>query len=244
MGRVSDRAAATTVGVVAVVVLVAVGVHARVTASPQTPSPPAQIADGGPDCLADDVLAGVLGSQVRTGRQAPSAGSVPVGFEPVQVVMCRGPALTLLEPVPPVVVPDLVGPSDGAQVDLSDQLGGRAGADGGQVDADPGLAGADGGGQEAPTPTDVLTVLEVTFEGDLAPLLVALARPSDPVPQDQACPAMAELQPQIYLVDAAGRAVRPQWPVTACGFLHEGAWASLDGLVEVGSTVRTHTTER
>jgi hypothetical protein len=79
-------------------------------------------------------------------------------------------------------------------------------------------------------------VLEVVLTGDLTPLLAALSRPSDAPIADGACPAMFQLKPQIYLVDAAGRAVRPQWPLDRCGFLQDGALAALSGLSEVSST--------
>jgi hypothetical protein len=79
-------------------------------------------------------------------------------------------------------------------------------------------------------------VREVTLSGDLGPLLAALSRASEAPRADQACIAMFEFKPQIYLVDARGRAVRPSWPVDACGFLHDDARPALAGLSETGST--------
>lgn len=162
------------------------------------PAPPgaAQIAVGGPDCLADEVLAALPlagPASERSKRPAPEAGTVPPGFDAVQVVECRAPGLTLSTPSTSTATA---------------------------------------------APATPIAVVEVVLTGDLGPLLVALARPSDPVPRDLACPAMFEFQPQIYLEDARGRAVRPQWPVDACGFLHDGATAALAGLIEVSSTER------
>lgn len=71
-----------------------------------------------------------------------------------------------------------------------------------------------------------------TLTGDLGPLLAALARPSDPVPAGAACPAMAQIPPLIFLVDAGGRAVRPAWPRDACGFVQRGAHDALQTLAE------------
>jgi len=81
-----------------------------------------------------------------------------------------------------------------------------------------------------------LTVEEVTLTGDLGPLLAVLARDSAP-PSKGACMAMMEMKPVIFLVDSEGRAVWPQWPVDGCGFLRDGAAATLEGLTETGVTV-------
>ena len=90
----------------------------------------------------------------------------------------------------------------------------------------------------AATPAAPVVVVEVVLIGDLRPLLVALARQTDPISKDLACPAMFEFKPQIDLVDGQGRTVRPQWPVDACGFLHDGALAALAGLTEIRSIER------
>ncbi|WP_193314565.1 hypothetical protein [Georgenia ruanii] len=75
---------------------------------------------------------------------------------------------------------------------------------------------------------------QVTLAGDISPLLTALARPSD-AEDGRPCPAVWQSKPQIYLVDAGGGAVRPRWPVTACGFLRQGAADALAQLEEVSS---------
>ena len=158
------------------------------------PPPPAvaEIAEAGPDCLADEVLAALFintAAGTGSGRSVPAAGSIPPGFDPVRVVECRSAPVTLLN-------------------------------------------------SPASATGSPLTIVEVVLEGDLAPLIAALSRPSDRVPADVACIAMFEFKPQIYLVDAQGGAVRPQWPVTACGFLHDGAAATLSGLSQISSTER------
>ena len=173
--------------------------------------PPAEIAAGGPDCLADEVVDGMVGAGPGSGaRPAPAAGAVPPDFVPVGVVQCLPGPLTLL-PSEPVPQPDLL----------------------------EGPAARDRDRGATPEPPRTLRVTERTLTGDLGPLLAALSRPSEEPRRDQPCPAMWESRPQIYLVDSAGRAVRARWPVTSCGFLHEGAAAALDGLQESASTVRT-----
>ncbi|RYV50624.1 hypothetical protein [Pengzhenrongella frigida] len=189
-GEMAGRDAVAAV--VAAVLIFVVGACAEPRAGRPASPGPAEIAVGGADCLADEVLA-ALPVTASTGagseRPAPAAGAVPRGFEPVQVVECRAPEMVL------------VGPTASTTA----------------------------------TPVPPVTVVEVVLTGDLGPLLAALSRTSDPVPTDLACPPMVEFQPQIYLVDAQGRAVRPRWPVDACGFLHDGATAALAGLSEVSS---------
>ncbi|MFH5822252.1 hypothetical protein [Georgenia sp. AZ-5] len=175
----------------------------------------------GPDCLADEVLSGLMGGvPVRTGRVAPEAGAVPREFEPVTVVACR------LDVGEPLAEPETPEPRPLA-----------SGYDPSQ--AEPAVPG---GGTDAGTWLSV-TVEEVTLTGDLEPLLEALSRPSELIPDGLACPAIMETKPEIYLVDAGGRAVRPQWPVTACGFLHDGAAETLSALQEVSSTTGVATVE-
>jgi hypothetical protein len=60
------------------------------------------------------------------------------------------------------------------------------------------------------------SVTAVTFAGDLAPLLAALAEPDDD-DSNVACTADLELVPPLWLVDAAGKAINPHYPVDACG---------------------------
>ncbi|MCU6479487.1 hypothetical protein QO003_003957 [Arthrobacter silviterrae] len=59
-------------------------------------------------------------------------------------------------------------------------------------------------------------MVERHLSGDFAPLLAALAQPSDR--QDGiACTADGEIVPSLWLVNAAGKAVHVTWPVDACG---------------------------
>jgi hypothetical protein len=187
---------------------------------PETARPAAaEVAPGGPDCLADEILWGLGLVPPGAPRPGPAPGAVPLGFEPVAVVECRGPLSgpveVLPEPLPFATVP--VVPAVPAER-LSD------------VDlAVP---------SPAPAPAPV-TVTEVRLEGDLGPLLAALARPSELPWPGQACPAMWESRPEIHLVDAGGRAVRAAWPTTGCGFLLDGVTRPLDALEVVRETTRT-----
>lgn len=205
---------------IATIVLSAIAVVAGCGGPGSTPrpAPPAEVATAGPDCLADQVLTGLGWTPLSVGHVGPSAGSVPAGFDPVRVVECRPPQLVLREPEM-IPLPDLVGPEGELIASTGPEPPGNGSA------ADQGPAS--------------VQVVEVTLTGNLQPLLAALSRPSEPVPSDQVCPAMWESKPQIYLVDTDGHAIRPQWPVTACGFLHDGARETLAVLTEAGSTVRT-----
>lgn len=168
--------------------------------APAGPPPPAQVAPAA-DCLADEVLVGTVGVVPQSqDRPAPAAGRIPDGFEPVLVVECRPTPLRLVEPPPPREVVEL----EAGQVDLDDRE-------------------ADVADKRAPT---TLTVEEVVRAGDLSALLRALRSPSD-APSDGPCPAIGEIHPQIYLVDADGQAVRPLWPTTSCGLLKHPAFALL-----------------
>lgn len=60
-------------------------------------------------------------------------------------------------------------------------------------------------------------VLEEHLRGDLRPLLTALSLPSDRGTFDLACTDDFEVVPDLWLLDAAGRAVLAAWPVDACG---------------------------
>ncbi|WP_152192454.1 hypothetical protein [Georgenia satyanarayanai] len=168
----------------------------------------AEVLETGPDCLADDVVAGMSLLPHGAGRPGPAPGTVPPDFVPAAVVECRVPFAELVqEPAPPTLVPRL---------DDLDPTG-------------PGAAGE-------PDVVQRLTVEEVTLTGDLGPLLAVLARDSAP-PSTGACMAKMEMKPVIFLVDGEGRAVWPQWPVDGCGFLLDGTAAALEGLTETGVTV-------
>ncbi|MBX0301116.1 hypothetical protein K2F54_14165 [Cryobacterium sp. 1639] len=59
------------------------------------------------------------------------------------------------------------------------------------------------------------SVTAVTFAGDLAPLLAALAEPDDD-DSNVACMENLELVPPLWLVDEAGRAIHAHYPRDAC----------------------------
>jgi len=80
-----------------------------------------------------------------------------------------------------------------------------------------------------------LRVTAVTFAGDLAPLLAALAEPDDD-DSNVACTADLELVPPLWLVDAAGRAINAHYPVNACKKTKPGVRDALDTLPVVDST--------
>jgi len=60
------------------------------------------------------------------------------------------------------------------------------------------------------------TIEERHLSGNFAPLLAALAEPSDRQ-SGIACTADGEIVPSLWLVNAAGKAVHVAWPVDACG---------------------------
>lgn len=172
-------------------------------------APPAEVAPEA-DCLADEVLSALSGGgQAMTGRPGPTEGSVPPGFEVVRAVECRLD-LTVL---PPEAAPGWETVDPDGEVDLGDAL------------EPPAPSSVD----EAPGPAAV-RVVELTHEGDLGPLLRALAVPSAVPRPGQPCPAMAELGPELFLVAADGRAVRVAWPRDACGFRLHGAPAALESV--------------
>lgn len=204
---------------------------------PESALPPAaEVADAGPDCLADGVLWG-LGLTPPDGhdRPGPEPGAVPADFDAVAVVDCRGgwraPLDMQPETSPPAELVDRIPPDDvvTAGPGLVDDLAEH------EVD----LRDLPAVPEPVPAPASV-TVVEAELRGDLGPLLAALARPSRQPAPGEACPAMMQLRPEIYLVDADGRAVRAHWPTTGCGFvLDDGAPGLLDALDVVRETPRT-----
>ncbi len=180
---------------------------------PTVDVPAAEVADGA-DCLADDVVRGLLGAVPRDAepRPAPAAGRVPDGFAPVHVVECRTEPLRISTAPPPVLVPD----PPGGEVDLHD------------------LEEADVPAGAGPGTPDVLRMRELVREGDLGRLLRALARPSQAPRPDQVCTADMVVVPQVYLVDADGRAVRAAWPHDARGKPLHGVTESLATVPVVG----------
>ncbi|HEX5332487.1 MAG TPA: hypothetical protein VFW79_07575 [Cellulomonas sp.] len=81
---------------------------------------------------------------------------------------------------------------------------------------------------------DAITVRHL--EGDLAPLLAALAAPRSTSTGDQLCPATDVAASELWLVDALGRAVRPAPPVDACGAPMAGVRAAVAALAEIEVT--------
>lgn len=227
---------------------------------------PAEVADAA-DCAVRDAVEATGAGGGDGLPPAPAAGAVPDGFQPVAAVQCRvtvtmhpdPPAPTLLpdlsvplDPDPPAAtsLPDLSVPPDpgtgpGAEPgvppagpEAGTEAGVEAGPEAGAGAADP---QADTGAAQPSTGTEptapVGTVDAVRLEGDLGPLLAQLRRPDvAPVP-DQACMAMFQVVPLLYLVDADGRAVHVRWPTDSCGFLLDGAIESLSGLHETARTV-------
>ena len=78
-------------------------------------------------------------------------------------------------------------------------------------------------------------IVEDHLSGDFKPLLVALAEPSDRE-NGGVCPAMAEIIPDLWLLNAAGKAVHVQWPVDGCGFTKTGVMEALADLAVTSST--------
>ena len=68
------------------------------------------------------------------------------------------------------------------------------------------------------------------FEGDLGPLVTALAEPDDPVPTDQMCTADMELVAPLWLEDADGRLIPVHYPRDACGKTKQAVHDALAGL--------------
>ncbi len=64
------------------------------------------------------------------------------------------------------------------------------------------------------------------LEGDLAPLIAAFGEQNDP-PWPGPCTAIGVIVPDVWLVDAEGRAIRPAYPSTGCGIPKEGVSEAL-----------------
>ncbi|RZS63500.1 hypothetical protein EV187_3406 [Agromyces ramosus] len=68
------------------------------------------------------------------------------------------------------------------------------------------------------------------FEGDLAPLISALAEPDDPVPDGVVCTADLELVPPLWLEGVDGRLIPVHYPRDACGKTKPGVHDALEAL--------------
>ncbi len=195
--------------------------------------PAAEIAEDGPDCTATEVLWS-LGVQPPVGddRPGPEPGAVPSGFEPVAVVECvGGPASATIAEPPAELWTAVPEPLPDPEVDLRDA---PEHSDLVTPESTPGSTPEPEETGPADEPTITITLVE--RRGDLGPLLRALSRPSQTPGPDQICAAVWESQPVIYLVDADGRAIRAQWPTTACGLLLDGVTAPLATLPVVATT--------
>jgi hypothetical protein len=85
------------------------------------------------------------------------------------------------------------------------------------------------------------SVTAVTFAGDFAPLLAALAEHDDD-DSNVACTADLEQVPPLWLVDAAGRAINAHYPENACGKTKPGVRDALAELTARKTTIlRQHT---
>ncbi|MBO3100600.1 hypothetical protein [Cellulomonas fengjieae] len=74
-------------------------------------------------------------------------------------------------------------------------------------------------------------VQQVTFDDGIAPVLEALAQPTEtPGGADVMCTLDFEYKPVVFLVDDAGRSVRAYWPVDVCDKTLAGAGNLMAGL--------------
>lgn len=71
------------------------------------------------------------------------------------------------------------------------------------------------------------------LEGDLGPLLAALAEPDDP-PRPGPCPAIGQLVPELWLVDSRDRGIRVHYPRDGCGLVKPAVGKALAKLTVVG----------
>ena len=78
-------------------------------------------------------------------------------------------------------------------------------------------------------PGEVVAQVE-RFEGDLAPLVAALAEPDDPMPADVVCTADMELVPPLWLEGVDGRLIPVHYPRNACGKTKPGVHEAIDAL--------------
>ncbi len=79
-------------------------------------------------------------------------------------------------------------------------------------------------------------VTEERLTGNVGALVDALAEPSDGPLANQACTADMELVPDLWLLDARGRAMRAAWPTNSCGKTKPGVREILAGMEMVEST--------
>ncbi|MGA7205056.1 MAG: hypothetical protein WBX27_10550 [Specibacter sp.] len=78
-------------------------------------------------------------------------------------------------------------------------------------------------------------IREDHLTGNFAPLLAALAEPSERS-EDVACDLMGEVRPELWLVNPAGESVHVQWPLSVCQGSKPAVWEALAHL-KVATTV-------
>lgn len=149
--------------------------------------------------------------------QGPGDPGPPVA-EPAAVVDCRTEGTWMLPEAP--ATPDPAIPVPGRVPDGFDAVA--------ALRCTRLLPAADAAG-------DVVAQVE-RFEGDLAPLIAALAEPDDPVPSGVVCTADMELVPPLWLESADGTLIPVHYPRDACGKTKSAVHDALDGL-EVVSVV-------
>lgn len=190
----------------------------QATASPGGPTA-GEVRVGAPDCLADDVLSMFAvelmvrdGIDLLPGTQTPGTRGVPGGFDPAYVVECRVDAMVVLRP--------------GETATIDPETGAVSKTPDGSVN-----------GIAAEFDRLVVRMAAVRLEGDLAPLIGELNRDDETASANEVCILPFIAEPQIYLVDALGDAVRVRWPTDSCGFLLPGGLDALAELNEVDSTM-------
>ncbi|WP_350349566.1 hypothetical protein ABIQ69_06550 [Agromyces sp. G08B096] len=86
-------------------------------------------------------------------------------------------------------------------------------------------------------PVEEHNIFVERFEGDLDPLLTALAGPDDEASGDVFCPADLELVPPLWLEASDGTLIPVHYPRTVCGKTKPGVHEALDRLEIVERTV-------
>ena len=164
-------------------------------------------------------------SNAPSGPSEPTAPSTPVVpiAEPVAEIDCRTEGTWMLPDA--LATPDPSIPVPGRVPDGFEPVA--------ALRCTPLVPGAEGIEAGAPVddtdPTAVVARVE-RFEGDLDPLITALAEPDDPVPTDQMCTADMELVAPLWLEDADGLLIPVHYPRDACGKTKPAVHDALAGL--------------
>lgn len=143
------------------------------------------------------------------------AGGVPDGFDAVAAYLCD-PVLTIA-PIDPHATPPPLEFGPGTHTVPGESA-----------------AAPEKTAPEAASPEPAPPITPRRFEGDLAPLLAALRMPDAP-PTDGACALVMVYPPDVRLVDARGRWVRPAIPRNAC---HQPVREPIDAAFERLTEVR------